>query len=184
MANQQKTSYVSDLLEKLQANPHIILVSFTTTSHKALEGFRSKLHAQEDKIELVVLKNSLFKIAFDKLNKKENLLSEEDSLRLQGFTKGQIALMLVQKDWSSALKVLKDFAKEDETISFQAGVIDGTVYEADGLKELANLPSKEQLIAKLIGTLKAPHSRFVYSLQFNTTKLVNVIKNAADAAKN
>lgn len=184
MSNLKKTSYVSDLLQKLQENPHLILVSFTTTSHKALESFRSKLHAQEDKTQLIVLKNSLFKIAFDKLNKKENVLSEEDSQKLQDFTKGQIALMLVQNDWYSALKTLKDFAKEDETISFRAGVIDGTIYEAKGLEDLANLPSKEQLVAKLIGTLKAPHSRFVYSLQYNTTKLVNVIKNAADAAKN
>lgn len=184
MANLKKTSYVSDLLAKLQENPHLILVSFTTTSHKAMEGFRSKLHAQSEPIQLIVLKNSLFKIAFDKLNKKENVLSEEDSQKLQDFTNGQIALMLVQNDWHSALKTLKDFAKEDETISFRAGVIDGTIYEAKGLEDLANLPSKEQLIAKLIGTLKAPHSRFVYSLQYNTTKLVNVIKNAADAAKN
>lgn len=184
MANQKKTDYVSDLLAKLQKNPHIILVSFTTTSHKSLEGFRNKLHDQENTSELVVLKNSLFKIAFDKLNKKESLLSEEESLRLQSLTKGQIALMLVQDDWLSALKVLKEFVKEDESVSYKAGFIDGVVYEADGLKELANLPSKEQLIARLIGALKAPQSRFVYSLQFNTTKLVNVIKNAADAAKN
>ena len=111
-------------------------------------------------------------------------MSDEDSLRLQSLAKGQIALMLVQNDWHSALKTLKEFVKEDETVDFRAGFIDGIVYEAAGLEELANLPSKEQLIARLIGSLKAPQSRFVYSLQFNTTKLVNVIKNAEDAAKN
>lgn len=180
MANTQKQAYVADLLAQLQENPHLVVVGFTTTSHRKLEDLRSKLRASgEQAPSVIVLKNSLFKIAFAYHNNKAHLIADDQSELLQSNVKGQSVLLLMNDEWMTTLKTLKDFAKDEEGFEFRVGLIDGNVYEDAGLTQLANLPSKEQLIIKLIGALKAPQSRFVYGLKFSSLQLVTVLKNAS-----
>lgn len=180
MANQVKKNYVQNIREKLSHNPHVVVLNFSGTKHKKLEDFRIKLRGiAEDAPEFFVLKNSLFKIAFDQFNQKNKVLSAEDSEMLQSAVKGQAAAILTDGDWLSYLKAIKEFAKEEEGFEFAAGVLEGTVYNQDGLKRLADLPGKEELIASIIGSVRAPQQKLVYGLKFNAMKLVNVLKNAA-----
>lgn len=182
MANQAKKAYVDDLRTQLQNNPHLVVVGFSGIPHKQMEEFRTKLRESSDNPpSFVVLKNSLFKIAFDGFNRKNKVVSDGESLDVQNSVKGQSALMLMNEDWLSGLKTVKEFAKDIEGFEFKIGIIDGQVYADTGLKQLADLPGKEELIAKIIGALKAPQSRFVYGLNFNTMKLVNVLKNASES---
>ncbi len=184
MANQQKISYVSDLYAQLQKNPNFVLIGFEKTSHLRLEEFRVKLlelyKGQDQTSELMVIKNSLFKVALSKLQKSDKQLSEEDTTMIQSLAKGQTMLLLIPEDWVGALKEVSTFAKEEEGIVFRVGRIEGITYEATGLQTLAKLPSKEELVIKVINSLRSSQTRLVYGLQFNTMKLVNVLKNASE----
>jgi large subunit ribosomal protein L10 len=122
---------------------------------------------KEQQPKFSIIKNSLFNVAFSKFNKKDKLEAS-----------GQSAVMFLPEDWLSSLKAFNIFAKDQEGMQFRVGLIDGTLYEKDFLVQLANLPSKNELIAKILGSLKSPQTRIVYSLEFNMMKLVNVPKNA------
>ena len=61
-------------------------------------------------------------------------------------------------------KIVKDFAKTHPKLELKMGYVEGEYYDADKLMALANIPSREELIAKLLGSLKAPMSNFVYLL--------------------
>ena len=175
MVNQQKRTYVLDLSEKILRNPQLILVGFGATKHKKLEELRGKIREES---QVVVLKNSLFKLAFGGYNRQVHVLSQEEGQQLIEAVKGQTILILTSGDSMRIVKAVKEFAKEDESIVFKAGIIDGVYYEEAGLKKLADLPSKNELIAKILGVLIAPQSRLVYGLRYNTTKFVHVLKQA------
>lgn len=183
MANTVKKEYVSGLLGQLQENPHLVVVGFTNTPHKRLEELREKLRASGATSSFMVLKNSLFRLAFHTFNKKNKIVTDEASQTLQDSVKGQSVLMLIHEDWFSALKVIKAFAKDEEGFDFRVGLVDGQVYEHAGLTQLANLPGREEIAVKIIMALKSPQTKLVYGLKFNSMKLVNVLKNAADAGK-
>lgn len=181
MAQQSKKDYVAHIVSQLRENPHLVVVGFTGTTHQSLEDLRGKLRELGDNApSFMVLKNSLFKIAFNTHNRNNQLVSDDESKNVQNQVKGQAALMLMNEDWLSAIKVIKDFAKEQEGFEFKVGLIDGKVYEETGLTQLANLPGREELATKIIGALRAPQSRVVYGLNFNSMKLINVLKNASE----
>lgn len=181
MANTQKKDYVSDLLGQLQENPHLVVIGFNGTTHKRLEELRTKIRASSDKAPtFMILKNSLFKVAFEYHNKKNSLLTDDESTLLKSHVKGQAALMMMNEEWPAALKVIKEFAKDEEGFDFLVGMIDKHVYEQAGLTQLANLPSREELAVKIILALRSSQTRIAYGLKFNSMKLVNVLRNAAD----
>ena len=184
MANQQKKDYVSELYSRLEKNPHFVLIGFEKSSHQRLEEFRGKLREiykdQSDMSELMVIKNSLFRVAFEKLQKADKNLTKDDMKIVQDLAKGQTMLLLIPGDWARTLKVVHTFAEEEEGMSFRAGRIEGIVYQESGLQSVAKLPGKEELVIKIINSLRSSQTRLVYGLQFNTIKLVNVLKNASE----
>lgn len=185
MPNSQKRAYVEDLVSLLKDNPQFVVVGFAGTTHKRLEEFRGKLRelaSQEGPTpRLMILKNSLFKVALEKFNGKSKVVSAEELEKLVTQTSGQSAILFLSEDWAGGLKTFKTFAKEEEGMQFRVGLIDGVVYVETGLAQLADLPSREQLVAKITGILRAPSTKLVYGLRFNATQLVMVLKNAADA---
>ncbi len=171
MPNTVKRNVVSVLVEKLQKAPNFVLINFDKTPHKKLEELRASLRASQKeavKTPLHTVKNSLFKIAAQKINKPE--VADDQAL------KGSSALLTLPSDWSESLSVFHKFAKADGTLRFKIGIIDDKVYVEKDLVKLAELPSKEILIAKILSSLKAPHSRIVRTLNFGMTKLVYVMK--------
>lgn len=186
MANTQKREYVENLVSLLKENPQFVVVGFDGTKHKKLEEFREKLRElsadASTKSQLMILKNSLFKVALEKFNKNAKLVSADEIAKLAENTSGQSAVLFLSEDWITGLKTLKTFSKEEEGMKFKVGLIDGIVYIQAGLSQLADLPSKEQLIAKIIGSLRTPSTKLVYGLKFNATQLVTVLKNAAEKA--
>ena len=77
---------------------------------------------------------------------------------------GTNALAISYEDAVAPAKIANDFAKDHPNLEFKMGYVEGAFYDADKLTELAKIPSREELIAKLLGSLKAPVSNFVYLL--------------------
>lgn len=186
MPNSIKKSYVDDLVGRLANNESFVVVGFEGTKHTRFEELRTKLREmapeKDKRPSLIVLKNSLFQIALKQISAKKSLVAE-DVASFAGGVKGKSGLLFLPDEWMEGLKAFDTFAKEEEGMVFRVGVIDGKVYVQDGLNALAKLPSREQLVAQIIGTLRAPQSRLVYGLTYTMSKLVNVLKNAGDKKK-
>jgi large subunit ribosomal protein L10 len=172
MPNLKKTDLVSSLLNTIKESPNFVVFLFDKTSHRKLEDLRNKVREVEKSAKIKVIKNSLFKVVANKINKEQ--LAGVD------FSKGASALLTLPKDWSGVLSEFFKFAKADGTLSFKVGVIDDVFYSKNDLNKLAQLPSKEQLIAKILSSIKAPVSKFTVAAKFNQMRLINILKNKSN----
>ena len=175
MANQTKKTQVSSLVELLNSTPNFALVKYEKTKHKSLEELRHNL--KENQAQIRVVKNTLLQKALQTKAESNKEVTElvEKIFPLREST----AILTLNEDYAKALKAFHTFVKKDATLSFKIGLLDSTVYLADELQKIATLPSKEELIAKLIGGLKSPSSKLVYALKFNISKLTLVLKERA-----
>lgn len=85
---------------------------------------------------------------------------------------GEIATVFAYADPIPAVKMAYQFAKTNANLKVVGGYLDSKMYEADVLKEIANLPSKEQLLGRLVGSIASPISGFMNVLQGNTKGLI------------
>jgi large subunit ribosomal protein L10 len=92
----------------------------------------------------------------------------------------------VSSDPVAAARVLNDFAKDNQKLVLKAGAMGGTLLDANGVKALASMPSREELLAKLLGTMQAPVATFVRTLNEVPSKFVRALaaveKQKAEAA--
>jgi len=94
---------------------------------------------------------------------------------------GQTAMVTGETDICAAAKVIKSFAAEFKLPTVRAGVLDNAPLNATQVNELADLPSKDVLRAKLLGLLQTPASQFVRVLNEPASSLARVLKAKADA---
>lgn len=86
----------------------------------------------------------------------------------------------ISNDPVSAAKILSDFAKTNDVLVIKAGALPGSVLDANGVKALASLPSRDELLSKLLGTMQAPVSKFVQTLNEVPTKFVRGLAAVRD----
>jgi large subunit ribosomal protein L10 len=172
MANPKKKQQLQVILDLIkQSNGNFTLLEFDKTTHQKLEDMRAKLREVDSKVR--VIKNTTFEKAVNNLMHEDNTYNELRSPSRE--LKNQTMLMTLGEDWATGIKAFDAFAKEEESVSFKVGFIEGKVYSQQGLQAIAKLPSKDQLIAKLIGTMKNPMSKTTYALKFNMQKLAYVL---------
>ncbi len=112
-----------------------------------------------------IVKNRVARIALD----------EHESKTLASELTGPIGLAYMYGDVAAGTKTLFEFEKKYEVFKVKSGVMDGRLLSYDELKGLSELPSKEVLIAKIIGSLVSPHRGLVSVLNGVGSKLVRVI---------
>ncbi len=162
-----KDKMIGEIEKELKNRPIFFVAQHGTISASLLDKLRAKLRATNTRY--LVVKNSLGKRALDKANFKN--LSES--------LNGACGIAFSSGDMIASSKVLVDFSKENETFKIQAAFLNGEVVGSDRVKILASLPSREVLIAKLVGTAKAPLSRFVGVLSGTIKKIVTVLDAVA-----
>lgn len=160
-----KIAVVNEMKEKLQSAQGAVLVGFTGLSVADVTKLRRKF--REGNVEYKVIKNTLTRIAADEVGYEG--LSE--------FLEGPTALAYSTEDAVAPAKILKEFIKETKTeaLTVKVGICDGQVIDAAGVEALANLPSREELLAKLVGSMQAPISGLVNVLQGNIRNMVYVL---------
>ena len=110
------------------------------------------------------------------------------ALEKNGFTigkndlEGSILTSLGYNDEVAAAKLMAEFAKDREDIQIVGGILEGEFVGTDAIKQLATLPSREELLAQLVGSINAPVSGFVNALAGNLRNFVYVL-NAVKEAK-
>ena len=150
MNRTEKDQLVAELKDKIKGAPALYYTDFTGLNVKRMTDLRRKL--RKANVEYVVIKNSL---ALRAVN-ESGLVAE----RLRGPTG-----LVVARDPVSAAKVLQDFAKEnDQKPTVKGGMLDGRAIAVAQVKQLASMPSREQMLAQLGAGLQSPLAAFVGAL--------------------
>ncbi len=163
---EQKKQILKDLAEKISRAKSIIFTKFNKLSVKESEELRRELRSEDG--EYYVAKKTLMDLALKDL-KMEGL----DAKKFEG----QIATVFGFGDEMAPIKIIDKFGKErEEKIGFVGGILEKKLLTAEEMAELAKLPGKKELYAKIVGSINAPISGFVNALAGNLRNLVYVLK--------
>ena len=159
----KKEEKVAQLKERFQSSRGLILVDFQGIDVADVTDLRSRIREVGGAMEVV--KNTLASRAAEPLGCEE----------LLGFFKGPTAVVSTEGDAVALAKVLSEFAKENDNLSIKAGLIEGSFCTVEDVIKISSLPSREVLLAKLLGTLQAPTAGFVRVLSGVMGGLVTVL---------
>ncbi len=165
---QQKQEYVAGLTEKLKGAVAGVVVNYKGISVADDTALRRKL--REAGVDYAVVKNTMLRRAAEGAD-----LSE-----LDGVLKGSTALAVSASDHVAAAKILCEYAEKDKNFEIKAGFVEGKVIGKAEVEELAKMPPKEVLVAKVLGGLNAPISGFVGVLNANLRGLVCALNAIAE----
>jgi len=178
MPNQKNIEALNTVKEKLSKAKSVIFAEYHGLTSNQVNQLRSKI--KQSGAEMSVSKNTLLKVALDER------LSPEAGEQLKEQLKGPIATVFSYEDAISPIKILAQFAqnlitqgREVGLPKIKAGIIDGQFTTAEKIGILANLPSREELIARLVGTMKSPLTGLVNVLNGNQRKLVYALSAVA-----
>lgn len=178
MPNVKKQSQLQTVSDFIEQGTNFALVKFEKTTHIALETLRKQLRPNNARV--MVVKNTLFEKAINKLSKKHPHLNE---LHKKAFPiTEKTALMALGQDWSKGMKAFDEYSKKETTMSFKFGYLDEVVYNAGDMSKIAKLPPREELVGKVVGGLKSPLYSFTYALKYNMQKLAYVLNAKAQQA--
>jgi large subunit ribosomal protein L10 len=161
ISKEKKKEIIRDLVDRLSRQKAIVFFDYTGLKVNQFRELRSKF--REEGVDCRVVKKTLIDLALEKAGLKSIKVKE---------IPGQIALVLGYQDEVVPVKILYDFSKENEDLKIIAGVVHGDYLENEAIISLAKLPSKPELLAKLVGTISAPIYGLFNVLQGNLRKLV------------
>jgi large subunit ribosomal protein L10 len=168
LSMEQKQAMVSEVTAKLAGAQAVIVAEYRGLNVERVTALRSK--ARKSGIYLRVLKNTLARRAI-KGTPFEKLSDQMIGPLMYGISQDPVA----------GAKVLSEFAKENELFVIKAGAMPNAVMSAQDIKALAQLPSREELIATLLGTLQAPMTKLVRTLNEVPGKFVRTLAAYHDA---
>ncbi|MDR1941263.1 MAG: 50S ribosomal protein L10 [Endomicrobium sp.] len=162
MPNLKNQQGVKNLAEKFKSMKGLILTQYHGLNVEEISELRSKLRPLNS--EYVVVKNTLSEIAL-----KEAGIEAGDNFN------GPTALVIENGDIVSPAKIVFEFSKTHAKLQVKAGYIEGKFVGASVVEQLSALPSKEVLIAKMLGSMNSPITGFVNVLAANIRGLVTVL---------
>jgi large subunit ribosomal protein L10 len=164
----EKASIVSDLSEKLNRSPFLLVTDYKQMKVDQFGELRNRLAPAG--AEVRVVKNSFLKRAMA----DSGMPDVGDKLT------GQTAIVMGEKDVAPVAKILKMFAAEFKIATLKIGVVDKAVLSTSDVEALAELPSREVLLAKLLGLLLAPATQLVRVLNEPASAFARLLKAKGD----
>ncbi|MDZ4384967.1 MAG: 50S ribosomal protein L10 [Candidatus Moranbacteria bacterium] len=165
---QQKEVIIKELAEKLKNSKAVVFSDYKGLKVKDMTVLRRDLRAEG--VDLKVLKKTLINIAL------KDAGIEMDAKALEG----QVAVAISSRDEVAAAKIIAKLAKVNENLKIVGGILGTKELSIAEVDALAKLPSKEELLAKLVWTLNAPVSGFVNVLAGNMRGFVTALQAIAD----
>ena len=148
-----KSQVVAEIVEKLQNSSSAIVVDYKGLTVEEVTELRKKM--REAGVEYKVYKNTLVR----KAAKEVGIEQFNDELLV-----GTNAIAFGHEDPVAPARIIKEFMDSHPKMELKMGVVEGEFYGKEDIVAFANIPSREVLIAKLLGSLKAPVSNFAYLL--------------------
>lgn len=143
-----KQPIVDEISEKIKDAQGIVLVDHRGLTVEEDTALRKQL--REAGVVYKVYKNTMMKRAF------EGTQFEELSKHLEGPS----AIAISADDATAPARILSKFAKTAPALELKAGMVEGNYYDIDGIKKLASIPSREELLSKLLGSIQSPIANF------------------------
>jgi large subunit ribosomal protein L10 len=165
----QKKSLIKDWSEKIKTAKAVVFSNFKGFPVKEMTALRREL--RKAGVEMKVLKKTLLAIALKEAG------VEIDAKKMEG----QISLAVSQTDEIAAAKIVFRAAKTNENLKIVGGLLGQKEMSAEEVNALAIIPSKEELLAKLVGSLKAPIAGFVNVLTGNLRGLVQALRAISES---
>ena len=148
-----KKAAVAEIKEKLANAQSVVLVDYRGLNVAEVTELRKQFRAAG--VEYAVLKNTLVSIAA-----KEAGIEGLDSI-----LEGPTALAFGMTDAVAPAKIIAEFAKKNDKLKVKAGILDGAILDVKGVEKLSAIPSREVLIAKIMGSMMSAVSKFVYVVE-------------------
>jgi len=159
----EKAATVADITARLRASSTAVLADYRGMTVGQMRELRSKLRGGG--IEMVVVKNTLARRAA-KAAGYEPLSAE---------LVGPVAMLFAVDDVSAPARILNEYIRANRKMVIKAGLLEGQVIKADAVTELADLPSREVLLSRLLGAMQAPLGNLASVLQAPIVKLARTI---------
>ena len=164
--------YRETLVNKLQKNidekGSLFILSYSQVTSLKISELRKDLKKAGGNV--FVSKNSLARLALKNL--KHDTLADRIT--------GQTAFIWTSEDSAEIAKIVVKFAKEMQALKIQGGLLKGKVLEASDVKTLSDLPSREVLLAQLLGTIQAPVTRLLGAMNAKSRELLSILKQLSE----
>lgn len=167
---QQKEVAVQSLVEGIKKAKSVIFANFQGLTVAESEELRKKCF--KEGVDVVAAKKTLVQRALEEVGL--------NTVQSRGF-EGGIATFLGLTDEIAPAKIVSTFAKNHELVTIFGGIFEGKFIDQNAVKNLASLPSKEELLTKMVGSINAPISGFVHVMAGNLRNLVGVLNNIKNA---
>lgn len=151
-AKQQKQVIIDEIKAKLENAQAAVVVDYMGINVAEADAMRKKL--REANVDYTVYKNTLIKRAIE----------GTDYAPLAEVLDGPSALAISTEDATAPARTLNELIKEYKKMEFKAGVVEGTYYDKAGIEQVADIPSRDVIIAKFMGSIQSPVSKFVRTL--------------------
>lgn len=155
-----KQQVVSEIKDAIQNSKSVSIVEYRGLTVSEISDLRNKYRAEG--VSYKVFKNTMVSIALQELGYEG----------FEEYLAGPNGFVFSNDDMVAGPRVSADFAKENEKLVIKAGLLDGKVLNPDEVKALAKLPSREVLVAQVLGTLNAPIAGLANVLQGTIRKAV------------
>ena len=152
-AKQAKQVIIDEIKEKLDGAQSAVVIDYMGITVEQADLMRKKL--REANVDYTVYKNTLIKRAIE----------GTEFAGLADVLEGPSALAISKEDATAPARVLNEVIKDFKKMEFKAGVVEGNFMDKDGIQAVADIPSRDVLIAKFMGSIQSPVSKFVRTLQ-------------------
>ena len=167
MARPEKVAEVQAIADRIQSAKCMILTDYTGLTVEKMTVFRRNCRAQS--IDCRVVKNRLARIAAD----------DSGMSVMREHLKGPTAILFGMESQVDAAKIAVDFAKDNEALKVKGGFVDGKYLDPNQVVALSKTPSREELLAKMMGSINSPASGLVGTINGVAAALARVIDAAA-----
>lgn len=169
MNRTEKEQFVQQMAQRLKETPAVFLADYRGINVEQATALRREL--TQAGVEYRVVKNNLLRMA----------ATDTPAAELQSYCEGPTAIALSGEDPVAPAKILNKFAKEIEAFELKAGVLSGKLLSIAEISALAELPGREELLAKALSSMNAPASNFVGTLAAIPRSLVQVLNAIGDS---
>lgn len=151
-AKQQKQLIIDEIKGKLESAKAAVVIDYMGISVAEADAMRKTL--REANVDYTVYKNTLIKRAIE----------GTEYAPLAEVLDGPSALAISTEDATAPARTLNKIIKDFKKMEFKAGVVEGTYYDKAGIEAVAEIPSRDELIAKFMGSIQSPVGKFVRTL--------------------
>jgi large subunit ribosomal protein L10 len=163
ITREKKTELLELYKDQIEKSSALVFTDYRGTSVPQIQSLRTKL--TETDTTYMVVKNSIMSLALEQSGREQ---PEE-------FLTGTKAVAFVGEDIGKGVSALLDWIKAEKIVEINGAMLESSVFDANGAESLADLPTKEQTLAMILGTLSAPASDIVRILNAPAASLVRVL---------